>query len=426
MAPRKAKPEQPATARLGPRPIGLHLSAATTSLMSSLAALPSARLGSLPWHPTLTRAAAELTPQLAEADPAALLAALGGEIRGKLDALTAGIEAYRRHPYRRDLPAPPVAWAEGASRLLDYRADAAPGTPTLLIVPSLVNRYYVLDLMEGNSLARWLAAAGFRPLVMDWGDPGQTERGFDLTDYIAGRLARALDAAVAAAGRPVGLVGYCMGGNLAVALAGLRPDGVAALALLATPWDFHAELAEQARLFASSAAAWEGLLAALGELPVDLLQAFFAMLDPNLALRKFAAFAAMDQDSDAARRFVALEDWLNDGVALVAPVARECLLGWYGENTPARGLWRVAGKPVTPAALDLPVLLAIPESDRIVPPGSARALAAEIPAARVITPSSGHIGMVVGRAAEAGLWRPLADWLDCHAGPSCQSTGSAT
>ena len=417
MPSQQANPDQIPPARLGPRPIGLHLMAATTSLMSSLAALPSARLGSLPWHPTLTRAAAELTPQLAEAEPDALAAALGVEIRGKLDALTAGIEAYRRHPYRRALPAPPVAWAEGGSRLLDYRADARPGTPTVLLVPSLVNRYYVLDLMEGNSLARWLAEAGFRPLVMDWGDPGQTERDFDLTDYIAGRLARALEAAVAAAGRPVGLVGYCMGGNLTVALAGLRPDGVAALALLATPWDFHAELAEQARLFASSAATWEGLLTALGELPVDLLQAFFAMLDTNLALRKFAAFAAMDPDSEAARRFVALEDWLNDGVALAAPVARECLLGWYGENTPAQGLWRVAGEPVTPAELDLPVLLAIPESDRIVPPGSARALAAEIPAARVITPRAGHIGMVVGRRAEAGLWRPLADWLTAAVAP---------
>ncbi len=417
MPSQQANPDQIPPARLGPRPIGLHLMAATTSLMSSLAALPSARLGSLPWHPTLTRAAAELTPQLAEAEPDALAAALGVEIRGKLDALTAGIEAYRRHPYRRALPAPPVAWAEGGSRLLDYRADARPGTPTVLLVPSLVNRYYVLDLMEGNSLARWLAEAGFRPLVMDWGDPGQTERDFDLTDYIAGRLARALEAAAAAAGRPVGLVGYCMGGNLTVALAGLRPDGVAALALLATPWDFHAELAEQARLFASSAATWEGLLTALGELPVDLLQAFFAMLDTNLALRKFAAFAAMDPDSEAARRFVALEDWLNDGVALAAPVARECLLGWYGENTPAQGLWRVAGEPVTPAELDLPVLLAIPESDRIVPPGSARALAAEIPAARVITPRAGHIGMVVGRRAEAGLWRPLADWLTAAVAP---------
>ena len=63
---------------------------------------------------------------------------------------------------------------------------------------------------------------------------------------------------------------------------------------------------------------------------------------------------------------------------LAAPVARECLGGWYGANTPARGEWRVAGLPVDPAALRLPTFVAAPGRDRIVPPESARPLAALI------------------------------------------------
>ena len=397
--------------RLGPRPMGLHLTSAMTSLLSSLAALPSARLGLLPWHPTLAARAANLTTELAAAEPDALVAAVGAEIQDRLGALTAGIQAYHDHPYRRDLPEPPVLWREGGTRLLDYNPGSGPGGRAALLVPSLINRYYVLDLMPERSLARWLAARGLRPLVVDWGDLGEAERGFDLTDYIDGRLGRALDAAVAAGGGPVPVVGYCMGGNLALALACRRAADVSALALLATPWNFHAELAEQARLFATGGDAWNGVLAALGELPVDLLQTFFAMLDPNLAVRKFTAFGRLDPESDEARRFVALEDWLNDGVPLAGPVARECLVGWYGENSPYRGEWRVGGEPVDPAAFTAPTLLAIPDNDRIVPPGSARALAAAMPHARVITPHAGHIGMMVGGKAEAGLWRPLADWL---------------
>ncbi|MCG8691033.1 MAG: alpha/beta fold hydrolase [Minwuiales bacterium] len=364
----------------------------------------------LPWHPSLAAAAANLTTELAAAEPGGLAAAVGAEIQDRLGALMAGIQAYHDHPYRRDLPEPPVLRREGGTRLLDYNSDAADGRP-VLFVPSLVNRYYVLDLMQDRSLVRWLAGLGFRPLVVDWGDLGETERQFDLTDYIDGRLGRALDAAVAAGGGPVPVVGYCMGGNLALALACRRAADVAALALLATPWNFHADLAEQARLFATGGDAWNGVLAALGELPVDLLQTFFAMLDPNLAIRKFTAFGRMDPASDEARRFVALEDWLNDGVPLAGPVARECLVGWYGENGPYRGEWRVGGQPVDPAAFTAPTLLAIPDNDRIVPPGSARALAAAMPHAQVITPPSGHIGMVVGGQSEAGLWRPLADWL---------------
>jgi hypothetical protein len=34
-----------------------------------------------------------------------------------------------------------------------------------------------------------------------------------------------------------------------------------------------------------------------------------------------------------------------------------------------------------------------------------------MPHATVHRPLAGHIGMVVGRSAEAALWRPLGDWL---------------
>ena len=57
--------------------------------------------------------------------------------------------------------------------------------------------------------------------------------------------------------------------------------------------------------------------------------------------------------------FVALEDWLNDGVPLPAPVARQCLAGWYGRNEPGRLAWRiaVASAPGDPARRARPLTL---------------------------------------------------------------------
>src|SRR3984957_16007178 len=62
--------------RPGPRPLALHLAAANQCMLSSLAALPSAKLGSLPWSPLLDRRAAELQPSLAGAKPDDLLLAV--------------------------------------------------------------------------------------------------------------------------------------------------------------------------------------------------------------------------------------------------------------------------------------------------------------------------------------------------------------
>jgi poly(3-hydroxyalkanoate) synthetase len=282
----------------------------------------------------------------------------------------------------------------------------------VLVIPSLVNRAWVLDLMEGHSMLRWLAAHGVRPLLLDWGWPGEAERRFTLTDYVAGRLERAMTEAARVNEAPVPVVGYCMGGTLAVAAATRRPDLVSALALLATPWDFHAGDSERARQGADCLPLLEPLMAFNGTLPVDTLQVLFTLLDPWGVADKYRAFTRLDPAGDRARQFVALEDWLNDGIPLAAPVARECLSGWYGENTPARGTWRIAGQPVDPSIIDRPTFVAIPARDRIVPPGSAVALAERIAGAVVHRAAAGHIGMAAGARAESALWRPLLNWLE--------------
>ena len=202
-----------------------------------------------------------------------------------------------------------------------------------------------------------------------------------------------------------------MGGLLAVALATLAPGQVSGLALLATPWDFQADNFQQARALASLARIWEPIIQASGVLPVDAIQALFWCLDPFLVQRKFIRFAAMDQSSGHANAFVALEDWLNDGVPLAAPVARECLVGWYGGNTPATRQWEIDGAVVDPGRVSCPSLVFVSETDRIVPPQSAWALANSLPNTRAVSSTLGHIGMIVAGDAKAIVWRPLADWL---------------
>ena len=318
--------------------------------------------------------------------------------------LIAGIAAYRRHPWQRTAPDPPALWHEGDTRLLDF---GAPADPPVLFVPSLINRAYVLDLLPDRSMMRFLAGQGVRPLLLDWGWPGPVERAFTLTDYIAGRLERA----VAAVGAPVVLAGYCMGGLLALAATLRRPDLVRGLALLATPWDFHAGDSKAAERMGAGLPMFEPVLYLTGTLPVDALQALLSGPDRRPIAAKYRAFARLDQHGPAARDFVALEDWLNDGVPLAAPVAREALGGWYGANSPARGQWRVAGAPVDPSALRLPTWAAVPARDRIVPPGSALPLVQAIPGAVLHRPPSGHIGMAAGPRARSALWEPLLGWL---------------
>ena len=419
--PAKAKP---ANQRLGPRPLPLHLAAASLAWTNSLAALPLLKSGSIAWRPQLKAAAQSLAGELAAAKPEDVASAVATEAGRRLATFLDGLTAYRRHVYRRVESDAPVIWREGTTRLLDYSPNDLRGNGEgvpLLVIPSLINRAYILDLEPERSFLRFLAGEGFRPYLVDWAEPGNAEREFSLDDYITGRLSRALDIVTRHAKAEPVAIGYCMGGLLALGLAQQRQSDLAGLALLATPWDFHAERIEQASLIGAMTPQFDPLLTLLGELPVDVIQALFAALDPSLTLRKFLNFAALDPASAKARQFVALEDWLNDGVALAAPVARETLGEWYGANATMRGQWKLASGPVRPAAIRLPTIAVIPDQDRIVPPASALALANAIPTCEVLRTATGHIGMMAGAKALGDVWQPLASWLR-RLGLSCTAT----
>jgi polyhydroxyalkanoate synthase len=98
-------------------------------------------------------------------------------------------------------------------------------------------------------------------------------------------------------------------------------------------------------------------------------------------------------------------------VPLAAAVARECLGQWYGENATALGAWRLSGRAVLPQRIKLPSLAVIPDQDRIVPPGSALALAKALSNCRILRAPTGHIGMMSGGRAEAEVWQPVAGWI---------------
>jgi polyhydroxyalkanoate synthase len=342
--------------------------------------------------------------------------ALHREIGRRMDRLAEGVLAYRRHPVQRSLETPPAAWQEGNTRLLDYgrtHANARKrGAHAVLVIPSLINHWEVLDLSAEKSLLRAMAAEGLRPYLVDWGTPNADERTFDLTAYVA-RLERAAAFIAKRARRAPMVMGYCMGGTLAVALAARQPRRVVKLALLAAPWDFHADKTGHAFLLSMGPALAE-MADKIGELPVDVLQTLFWSLDPWLAVKKFGRFLGMDPTSDSARDFVLLEDWLNEGAPLAGPTARDCLIGWYGDNLPGSGQWVVGGKRVVPSKITRPALVMIPSGDRIVPPLSAAALADPrrgLKNATRLDLPLGHIGMVVSSRARELAWAPLLDWL---------------
>lgn len=407
-------PTLPPVLHPGPQPLLLHLALAGQVWLNWPLLLPSLQQKStgsnIGWSPKLRPSLNALRDRAAKLPPELLAAAMATEGMGRYQSYLEGVMIYRQHGDKRTLPDVAVVGTFSGSRLLDY-APTLPVAPTVLIVPSLVNRYHVLDLDAEQSLLRWLVGRGIRPLLVDWGTPSHSDSAMTISDYVARLGVMAERAQQLTGGRKLHLLGHCLGGNLALALTAAKITAVQSLTLFSTPWDFHAG---DRRLGQYAASVWrdlERILPADDLVPAKFVQTLFAVLQPLAVVEKFRQLACQPPSAANLRRFVLVEDWLNDGVPLTQPVCREIIEEWYGANRPGRGAWRVGGELLRPRRVTVPVLVVVAERDHIVPAASAAVLAQQLPCARLLHLPLGHIGMIVGAQAKDLLWRPVADWI---------------
>jgi polyhydroxyalkanoate synthase subunit PhaC len=271
-----------------------------------------------------------------------------------------------------------VARVDGAC-LRDHGGEGAPA----ILIPSLINPPRILDLDEEVSLAAAVARMGRRALLLDWGKAKQRAE-LD----VAGHIKHLLLPLLRSINEPAALIGYCLGGTMAIAAANLVE--CERVITLAAPWQFsrypeHSRTALQDMWRHSQAASRE-----LGALPMELLQASFWSLDPERTVRKFAEFGELDPTSAEAHRFVDLEDWANEGEPLPYPAARELIEDLFGGDLSGSGAWKVASTEVIDD-LPVPLLNLTADRDHIAPAVTAAG-------AERTGIDAGHVGMIVGSA----------------------------
>lgn len=336
-------------------------------------------------------------------------------ISARIESMLLGIQRYQNHNFVPSRPQRPICWQQGEVTLRIIPDCIPDGSrPILLLIPSMINRGYILDLMEGRSLMAYIQGHGFCPVLLEWGESTADDAQHTIAGAIHKRLLEAINYLVQERGGPIHALGYCMGGTMLAGALSLKPSSFASAVLMAAPWDFHAgsgSLLRQVQFWSPSAFP---VIAEKGRMDVDWMQMLFASLDPDLTAQKFMRFAGMQNDTEKERMFIAVEDWLNDGVDLPGGVAIECLQGWFLENTPACGQWRLGDKVVRPSDHDRPVLVIASSGDRLVEKDTAAAYARQAKRADILDPCCGHIGMIASRRGIDDLWWPVVKWLHAH------------
>jgi polyhydroxyalkanoate synthase len=300
---------------------------------------------------------------------------------------------------------------EGGARLYRFVGPRRVARP-ILLVPSLINRWYVLDLRPGASVVEALVGAGFDVWLLDWGIPQAEDRYLDW-DAVLRRLGRAVRRVQreAAGGGPIGVLGYCMGGTLTTIYVAQHADAFAALVTLAVPIDF----ARGGRLCGMVDPRWfdADAVADAGNVAPSQMQAGFTALRPTLDLAKLTSMPDLANDDAAREAFLALEAWAGDNIPFPAEAYRRYIRELYQQNQLVAGTHRANGAAVRLGAIRCPTLVITASRDAICPPNAATALLDHVGATDrdVLAVGGGHVGAVVGSRAAQEMYPALARWL---------------
>src|SRR5205085_9157497 len=156
------------------------------------------------------------------------------------------------------------------------------------------------------SLAEAVAAMGRSVFLLDWG-PANRRSALSVAAHVSELLVPLLRDMEG----PPALVGYCLGGTMAIAAANLH--AAERVVTLATPWNFSDYPKDGRSALANLWSNSKLAAGALGAMPMEVLQSAFWSLDPDRTVAKFAKFATLNSQDANFQRFVALEDWANEG-----------------------------------------------------------------------------------------------------------------
>ena len=237
----------------------------------------------------------------------------------------------------------------------------------LVIFPPWINRFYILDLKEKNSLIKWIVDQGYTLFVVSWKNPDESYRDFGMDDYVEKGFLAAIDNVKKITGeKEVNAVGYCIAGTtLSMALALLEKRGDASVksaTFFTTLTDFSDQGEFGVFLTDDFVDAIEEQSNRVGILEYFIMSRTFSYLRSNDLIYGPAIRSYMMGEAPPA---FDLLYWNGDGTHLPAAMLMEYLRGLCQQNRFANGGFEVLGETVTVKDVKVPVCSIACETDHI-------------------------------------------------------------
>jgi polyhydroxyalkanoate synthase subunit PhaC len=293
-----------------------------------------------------------------------------------------------------------VIWRGEILEIIQYNptTETVYETP-ILFFPPWINKFYILDMRQDNSMVKWLTEQGHSVFVVSWLNPDASHAGKTFEDYSRLGIYEALDAVYQATGiKEINTVGYCIGGTLlAATMAEMAKTGdtrVKSATFFASQSDF--EEAGDLKVFTDDAALQyiqDEMEQAGGVLDAVVMGETFNFLRANDLVWSFVVNNyLMGRDPKP----FDLLFWNADQTRMPRALHLFYLTNFYRQNKLAKGEMIMNGHRLDMGEIKTPIYMQSSKEDHIAPWRSiyrgARLFGGPV---RMILAGSGHIAGVI-------------------------------
>lgn len=239
----------------------------------------------------------------------------------------------------------------------------------LIVFPPWINKFYILDLKEQNSLVKWIVDQGYTLFMVSWVNPDPSHRDVGMEDYIENGYLAAINEVKQITGeKQVNAVGYCIAGTtLSLTLSLLKQRGdtsVKSATFFTALTDFSDQGEFQPFLTDDFIDGIEAETADKGVLPSIIMARTFSFLRSNDLVYGPAVKSYMMGETPPA---FDLLYWNGDGANLPAKMAMQYLRGLCQRNELAEGGFDLMGQHLELGDVDVPLCAIACETDHIAP-----------------------------------------------------------
>ena len=294
--------------------------------------------------------------------------------------------------------------------------------PPVLLVPPLAAPAICFDLRRGCSLAEHLLQRGRETYLVDYGPVHFGDRSLGLEHWIEDVVPNAVHAASEdAGGRPVQLVGWCLGGIFSLLAHCADPAlPVASAALIASPFDFtRVPLVAPLR---PVAAVTQGqivtqLYRVLGGAPAPLVKRGYQLAGfDKYVMKPWTIFRGL-HDRELLAQIEAVDAFMDSMHAYPGRTFGQLYHRFFRSNDLADGRVALSDRTLDLADVRVPVLSIAGRGDGIAPVAACHHVGELLTGAssvRLETAPGGHLGVLTGRAARGTTWVLLDRFLAAH------------